>query len=89
MLHEFWVVDYRVYDPKGDGKSKLDHVSDMLRGLIHNFPKDKKVKLFWVTVSANRTEYIVTNDLTQDYNPELHAVCSIRWNIEGFHRELK
>ena len=29
--HEFWVVDYRIYDPNGDGKSKLDHVSDMHR----------------------------------------------------------
>jgi hypothetical protein len=32
---------------------------------IKNFPKDKKVKLFRVTVSTNRTEYVVTNDLTQ------------------------
>jgi hypothetical protein len=29
------------------------------------FPRDKKVKIFWATVSDNRTEYIVTNDLTQ------------------------
>lgn len=148
---EFWVVDYRVYDPNGDGKSKLDHVSDMLKGLVNSkqlpfqtvlmaeidnfgkiyycplksnrlvddsggvekykridqlawseeellqgklikinkFPKDKKVKLFWVTVSPNRTEYVVTNDLTQDYTPEVQAICSIRWKIEEFHRELK
>ena len=32
---------------------------------IKGFPRDKKVKIFWVTVSANRTEYIVTNDLNQ------------------------
>ena len=159
--HEFWVVDYRIYDPNGDGKSKLDHVSDMLKGLVHSkqlpfqtvlmdswyatqslmaeidnfgkiyycpvkcnrlvddsggvekykridqltwsekellqgksikinkFPKDKKVKLFWVTVSPSRTEYVVTNDLTQDYTPEVQAICSIRWNIEQFHREIK
>jgi len=158
---EFWVVDYRVYDPNGDGKSKLDHVSDMLKGLVNSkqlafqtvlmdswyatqklmaeidnfgkiyycplksnrlvddscgeqkykpisqlvwsdhellqgklvkinkFPKDKKVKLFWVTVSPNRTDYVVTNDLTQDYTPEVQAICSIRWKIEEFHRELK
>jgi len=30
---------------------------------IKGFPRDKKVKLFRVTVSANRTEYVVTNDL--------------------------
>ena len=32
---------------------------------IKSFPRDKKVKIFWATVSANRTEYIVTNDLNQ------------------------
>jgi hypothetical protein len=158
---EFWAIDYRIYDPRGDGKSKLDHVEDMLNGVVHhkrlpfrtvlmdtwyatqklmaqieslnkiyycplktnrlvddtggqepyksiaeltwteqellqgklikirNFPKDKKVKLFRVTVSTNRTEFVVTNDLTQDYTPDVQAVCAIRWKIEEFHRELK
>src|SRR6266487_3201720 len=27
---QFWVVDYRIFDPQGDGKSKLDHVREML-----------------------------------------------------------
>ena len=27
---QFWVIDYRVYAPDGDGKSKLDHVREML-----------------------------------------------------------
>jgi hypothetical protein len=26
----FWVVDYRVFDPERDGKTKLDHLSEML-----------------------------------------------------------
>jgi len=30
---QFWIVDYRVYDPDGDGKSKLDHLREMLRNL--------------------------------------------------------
>jgi hypothetical protein len=29
---EFWIVDYRIYDPDGDGLSKLDHVENMLTG---------------------------------------------------------
>lgn len=29
---------------------------------INKFPRSKKVKLFRVTVSANRTEYVATND---------------------------
>lgn len=27
---QFWIIDYRIYDPDGDGKSKLDHVREML-----------------------------------------------------------
>ena len=26
---EHWIIDWRVYDPDGDGKTKLDHVRDM------------------------------------------------------------
>lgn len=32
---QFWIIDYRIYDPDGDGKSKLDHVKDMLSHCIH------------------------------------------------------
>lgn len=27
---QFWIMDYRIYDPDRDGKSKLDHVREML-----------------------------------------------------------
>ena len=27
---QYWVVDYRIFDPSGDGKTKLDHVREML-----------------------------------------------------------
>ncbi|MBM0744133.1 hypothetical protein JOY44_21375 [Phormidium sp. CLA17] len=30
---------------------------------LRGFPQDRKVKLFRVTVSTNRTEFVVTNDL--------------------------
>jgi len=33
---EFWVIDYRIYDPKADGKSKLDHLEDMLNNLVYH-----------------------------------------------------
>ena len=26
---QYWIVDYRIYDPEGDGKSKIDHVQEM------------------------------------------------------------
>ena len=33
---QHWIADYRLYDPDGDGKTKPDHVKDMLLGLLTN-----------------------------------------------------
>ncbi|MGZ8095090.1 MAG: IS701 family transposase [Methylosarcina sp.] len=33
---QFWLIDYRLYDPDGDGKSKLDHVHEMLSNVVHH-----------------------------------------------------
>jgi hypothetical protein len=164
----FWVLDYRLYDPARDGKSKLDHVADMLEALharhvpfgtvlmdswyatkalmlqidgfgsggshgsgktfycplksdrmvdhssgqrsyrpvcdlewseqeltsgkrikLRGFPKDYKVRLFRVEVSSHRTEWIVTNDATQDSTSGAQQVCAFRWKIEEYHREIK
>src|SRR3954453_2107948 len=56
---------------------------------IKGFPKDYKVKLFRVAVSSNRTEWIVTNDLSQDSAQDTREVRGVRWKIEEFHREAK
>jgi len=32
----FWVIDYRIYDPDGDGLTKLDHVAAMLESLVRS-----------------------------------------------------
>ena len=161
QTRQFWVIDYRLYDPAGDGKTKLDHVKEMLihlvdikqlpfqtvlmdswyaaqklMGLIdglgkiyycplkvnrladdssgvekykridqlewsadeqehgklikvRGFPKDKKVKLFRVIVSTDKTDYVVTNNLSQASTDVVQQVCEVRWKIEEFHRELK
>ncbi|MEM1366621.1 MAG: transposase [Cyanobacteria bacterium P01_H01_bin.15] len=159
---QYWVIDYRLYDKKTDGSSKLDHVLDMLKSAfyskelsfstvlmdswyatqtlmafidselgkiyycplkrnrqvddngmtspyrrvdalewseeeleqgklikIRNFPAQKKVKLFQVTVSPHRTEYVATNDHSQDSTEGTQDECALRWKIEQFHRELK
>jgi len=158
---EFWVIDYRIYNPDGDEKTKPDHVVEMLldvinakklafnkvlmdswyasqriMGLIDNlgkiyycplkvnrlvddtkgvekykridkliwneleleqgkiikikkFPKDKKVKLFQVIISTDKTEYIATNDFSENHTEGIKDICSVRWKIEEFHRELK
>lgn len=158
---QFWVIDYRVYNPEGDGHTKLDHVQEMLQGAVfakqlpfskvlmdswyaakklmaliegfgkiyycplkvncfvddsagvepykridqllwspeeakagklikvRGFPKDKKVKLFRVIVSTDKTEYVVTNDLSQASTDATQKVCAMRWKIEQFHREVR
>jgi hypothetical protein len=159
---QFWVIDYRIFDPDTDGKSKLDHVREMLSMAQHRelpfqtvlmdawyaakevmlqiarmgggkffycplksnrlvddsggeqpyrrieqldwseaelaqgklvkvkgFPGDFKVKLFRVEVSSHRTEWVVTNDLSQSSTQGAQQVSALRWKIEEFHREAK
>jgi hypothetical protein len=160
-LGKFWGIDYRIYDPSGDGKTKIDHVLDMLKTLVYykdlpfssvlmdswyatnrlmlyidslgktyycplkrnrlvddtggeqdyqqieklswhetelkhgkiikikKFTGAKRVKLFRVTVSTNRTEFIVTNDSSQNSTKVVQQVYNIRGKVEEFHRELK
>jgi hypothetical protein len=33
---EFWIIDYRIYDKDGDGKSKLEHLEDMLNNVVYH-----------------------------------------------------
>jgi hypothetical protein len=32
---QFWIIDYRIYELDGDGKTKLDHVADMLKNVVY------------------------------------------------------
>ncbi|MEM9508426.1 MAG: transposase [Cyanobacteria bacterium P01_E01_bin.35] len=176
MIDQFWLIDYRIYEPDNDGKTKLEHPQDMLLGAVHHkqipfqgilmdtwyatknvmllieslnkhyycplknnrqvdesagfnayqrvdsldwndeelkqgkiikikgFPKEHKVKLFRVEVSSRghalsglptsvscpyRTDYVVTNDLTQVSTKATHKACGFRWRIEQLHREGK
>ena len=160
-LDRFWVIDYRIYDPRGDSKTKLEHVQEMLsvfvesralafstvlvdswyatksvmlhieslgkvyycplksnrrvddsnatrpyqrmdalewmpselesgkRIKIRGFPKNHKVKVFRVASTSRRTDYVVTNDLSQSDTSVAQTVCAWRWKIEQFHRETK
>ena len=56
---------------------------------VKTFVQDKKVKLFRVIVSTDRTEYVVTNHITQNSTDDVQQVCAVRWKIDAFHRELK
>ena len=55
---------------------------------LHKFPKHHKVKVFRVA-SSRRTDYVVTNDLSQSDVSATRQACSSRWKVEQFHREAK
>ena len=44
-IDQFWIIDYRIYDPDGDGKTKLDHVQDMLLNSVY-----QKQLPFWAVL---------------------------------------
>jgi hypothetical protein len=45
QLDQFWIIDYRIYDPAGDGKTKLDHMQDMLLNCVYQKSLD-----FWAVL---------------------------------------
>jgi len=161
--NQFWLVNYRLFAPGVDGKTKLDHVREMFDNAVEHkkllfrtvlmdswyaakelmlhiersgkiyycplkdnrqvdegnglpkpsyrrvdslewrkeeieagknvhlkdFPKGHRLQLFRLVVSADRTDYIVTNDETQTSTIEIQKVCAVRWKIEQLHREAK
>jgi hypothetical protein len=56
---------------------------------IKGFPNTYKVKRFRVAGSTHRTDWVVTNDLSQDSLDATQGVCRMRWKIEQFHCEIK
>jgi len=158
---QFWIMDYRIFAPETDHKSKLDHLREMLANavqhkrlpfrvvlmdtwyaakdellfieqlgkvyycpiktnrlvslsrddpgyhrvdtllwsqdelrtgrLVHlrDFPAGHQVKLFRLELSTGHTDYIVTNDVSQDWTPATQEVWGWRPKIEEFHREDK
>ena len=64
---QFWIIDYRIYDPAGDGKTKLDHVAEMLRNCVYQ----KQLALWAVLMDT----WYATKDLLlqiEDYGKIYH-----------------
>ena len=56
---------------------------------LKDFPKGHRVRLFRLGLSSERTDYVVTNDETQDSATAVRTVYGWRWKIEQLHREAK
>jgi len=68
---------------------ELDWATDQLQngGLIKNL--NMSVKMFKVTVSTNRIDLVLTNDLSNTTTEQISIKQKMRWHIESLHRELK
>jgi hypothetical protein len=80
------VRPYQRVDALGWSEQELAHGK---RVKVKGFPGDYQVKLFRVVVSSHRTEWIVTNDLSQDSTQGAQEASAVRWKVEEFHRESK
>ena len=47
------------------------------------------MKTFRATVSANRTEYIVTKNLNKPSKNDVEFEIQTRWKVEDFNKEVK
>jgi hypothetical protein len=59
-IKKFWAIDYRIYAPEQDGKTKINHVLDMLNSLVYS----KKLEFHTVLMDTwyATTEIILTID---------------------------
>jgi hypothetical protein len=70
---QFWLIDYRIYDPEGDGKTKLDHVRAMPSNIVY----EKELPFQAVLMDA----WYATKDLML-YIESLHKIyyCPLKDN---------
>lgn len=54
---------------------------------LTGFPKDRRMRLFLVEVSAHRTDWVVTNCLTQDSTESTQEGGDFRWKNVQLYRE--
>jgi hypothetical protein len=74
-------VDALLWSDEDQEAGKTIHLKKM--------PKGHRMKLFRLVLSTERTDYVITNDLTQDDSDVVRQHCGVRWKIEQFHRESK
>jgi hypothetical protein len=77
-LDRFWIIDYRIYDPEGDGKTKLDHVHDMLANCVY-----QKLLLFRFVLmdSWYATKGIMLSQLARCNKTRKQLICATIWKV--------
>jgi hypothetical protein len=94
--HEFWLIDYRIFDPERDGKTKVDHVQDMLNNAFYSKEISFKTVLVDTWYASNKFMLFVhklgkyfycpikRNRLVRppDSSQHYEAVTQLQWSEE-------
>ena len=79
----FWLIDYRIYDPEGDGKSKLDHVQEMPTNGVYQKQLPVQAVAFGHRVCRPRPDASLPgNDLTNEAQPRHGAPTGVGWSAQ-------
>jgi hypothetical protein len=90
---QFWVIDYRIFDPDRDGRTKLDHLLEMWRTILHveNLPFRTVLMDSWYATmkvmkaieKANKSYYCplkVNRQVNQSPTEPYQRVDSLPWS---------
>lgn len=81
-IDQFWIIDYRIYDPAGDGKTKLEHMQDMLLNSIYQKSLD-----FWAVLmdSWYASKGICFRLKNWAKSTTVRSKIIVKWMIQGVH----
>ena len=66
---QLWIIDYRIYDPDTDKKTKIDHVEEMILNAINNKKIPFKTVLMDSWYATQRLMGLIDNDRKIYYCP--------------------
>ena len=66
---QFWVIDFRIFDPEKDGKGKVDHVAEMLTNTIFSKKISFKTVLMDTWYATSKLMLLVNDHKKKFYCP--------------------
>jgi len=89
QTQQFWVIDFRIFDPEKDGKGKIDHVQDMLNNVIL-YKKLPFGTVLMDTWYANNKLMLLVNDYEKKfYCPMRKNRLAKHWDTEEKYQPVR
>ena len=86
--NEYWVIDYRVFDPEIDGKSKMEHVTDMLNNAAFSkeIPFTTVLMVSWY--ARNKIMLTIHNLKKRFYCPVKRNRLASNFSTPGYYKRI-